>query len=42
MMDDGSSMITDRSLAMERMYKNKDKSKDEMKKLKARNKREIE
>ncbi len=44
MIDDGSSMMTDRSLALERMYKGKggDKSKDEMRKLKARNKREIE
>ena len=43
MMDDGSSMMTDRSLALDRVYKGKgDKSKDDMKKLKARNKREIE
>lgn len=42
-MDDGSSMMTDRSLALDRVYKGKgDKSKDDMKKLKARNKREIE
>ncbi len=38
--DDGSSMMTDKSLVLDKMYKGKDK--EEMKKLKARNKREIE
>jgi hypothetical protein len=41
--DDGSSQITDLShVALERILKGKGKKKDDMKKLKERNKKEIE